>query len=540
MSTIKWNVIFYTSNTIYNSFVDILNYLNIQTRHEIRKLDYLAIQYNKRKENELFLFDIESLKNIQINEYLPKNKYIILFNTKISSESEVSNNLLYDVIKNAYMLWYYDDTENTNNTIINSLFYCTSSCKIINAPSFKRCNKMTDILIQCEMTKRNNNIIMCLGQYFNVKWCKPDKISYYISDVKIVLYLLGENHSEKSFQDNDNILFQMSHILQYNNCCVIKEDNGLLFQDYFSYLKNNTYFQLCNMIQDNNKSMEHLIIHINSLLNKFSNTTNLLNLDAFEKTFQLTPKYNSVNMYNFALQYQYSDSVQLLDDYNNKKDNAQYFPYYEKYIKYTKSNNKIKHTFNNNTNTNNCVFCVFDRHPHSEMILYNTIKMFHDQGYNWNHIIICGSHNVNYITIICSNIKQYFDNINIQIKQLDIFSGELQNINRTFYLTEFWSLIPGELIFLYNNKFDNWNLNINDIIEFSFVTDKIINEPNYSLRRKSHMIDILNKYPISSIQFDYNSILDFMGQHKFTLPPETVYFSNVYLQKQYGSIRFKN
>ena len=136
---------------------------------------------------------------------------------------------------------------------------------------------MTDILIQCEMTKRNNSIIMCLGQYFNVKWCKPDKISYYISDVKIVLYLLGENHSEKSFQDNDNILFQMSHILQYNNCCVIKEDKGLLFQDYFSYLKNNTYFQLCNIIEDNNKSMKHLVIHINSLLNKFSNTTNLLN-----------------------------------------------------------------------------------------------------------------------------------------------------------------------------------------------------------------------------------------------------------------------
>ena len=90
--------------------------------------------------------------------------------------------------------------------------------------------------------------------------------------------------------------------------------------------------------------------------------------------------------------------------------------------------------------------------------------MFYDQGYNWNHIIICGSHNVNYITIICNNIKQYFDNINIQIKQLDIFSGELQNINRTFYLTEFWKLIPGELIFLYNNKFDNWNLNINDIL----------------------------------------------------------------------------
>ena len=194
MSTIKWNVIFYTSNTIYNSFVDILNYLNIQTRHEIRKLDYLAIQHNKRRENELFLFDIESVKNIPINELLPKNKYIILFNTKISSESEVSNNLLYDVIKNAYMLWYYDDTDNTNNTIINSLFYYTSSCKIVNAPSFKRCNKMTDILIQCEMTKRNNSIIMCLGQYFNVKWCKPDKISYYISDVKIVLYLLGEKN----------------------------------------------------------------------------------------------------------------------------------------------------------------------------------------------------------------------------------------------------------------------------------------------------------------------------------------------------------
>ena len=244
-------------------------------------------------------------------------------------------------------------------------------------------------------------------------------------------------------------------------------------------------------------------------------------------------------MYNFALQYQYSDSVQLLDDYDNKKDNAQYYPYYEKYIKYTKSNNKIKRTFNN-TNTNNCVFCLFDRHPHNEMTLYNTIKMFYDQGYNWNHIIICGSHNVNYITIICNNIKQYFDNINIQIKQLDIFSGELQNINRTFYLTEFWKLIPGELIFLYNNKFDNWNLNINDIIEFSFVTDKIINEPKYSLRRKSHMIDILNKYPISSVQFDYSTILDFMGEHKFTLPPETVYFSNVYLQKQYGSIRFKN
>ena len=79
----------------------------------------------------------------------------------------------------------------------------------------------------------------------------------------------------------------MSHILQYNNCCVIKEDNGLLFQDYFSYLKNNTYFKLCNIIEDNNKSMKHLVIHINSLLNKFSNTTNLLNLEAFYYLYEV-------------------------------------------------------------------------------------------------------------------------------------------------------------------------------------------------------------------------------------------------------------
>lgn len=540
MSEINWNVVFYTSHTIYNSFLDILNFLNIQTRRELHKLDYLAIQCNKRKEYEIFLFDIETLKNTPIIEYLPKNKYIILFNTKISNESEVSNIPLYNVIKNAYMLWYYDDTDNTNHTIINSLFHCTSACKIINAPSFRRCNKMTDILFQCEMTERNNNIIMCLGQYFNVKWCKHDRISHYISDSKIVLYLLGQNHSEKSLQDNDNMLYQMAHVLHSNNCCVIKEDNGVLFKDYFNYLKQNTYFQLCNVIEDkNSKSMEHLVLHINSLLSKFSNITNLLNLEAFEKTFQMTHKYNSINMYNFASQYQYSDSVQLLEDFDDKKNNARYFPYYEKYIQYTKLNNKMNNTLSVN-NRNNCVFCVFDRHPHSEMILHNTIKMFHNQGYNWNHIIICGSHNVNYVRIIYKKIKQYFDDINIEIKQLDIFSGERETINNIFYLTEFWNLIPGELIFLYNSRFDDWNLNINDVIDFNFVTDKAILEPKYSMRRKSHMIDILHKYPISSIQFDYSVILDFMGQYKFTLPPETVYFSGVYLQKQYGNIRFKN
>ena len=168
------------------------------------------------------------------------------------------------------------------------------------------------------------------------------------------------------------------------------------------------------------------------------------------------------------------------------------------------------------------------------------VEMFHNQGYYWNHVIICGSHNVSYIKNICNNIESYFENINFKIQQLDIFSNELQFVNKAMYMKELWDSIPGEIIFLYNSKFNKWNLILDDIMNIDLVIDSNTVEPSFSLRRKSHMINILENYTINAVNYDYTLFMDFIEKHKMSLPPECIYFSNIYLQKQYGSIRFKN
>lgn len=543
MSNCNWEVTFYTKPTIYNQFSDILNYLNIKTYYKENKINYLEIQHNKRKEHELLLFDCDTLINTKLNEYLPKNKYIVLYDKTDIEEIEIKNNDFYELLKNSLTIWYYKG--NKSNNIFKSIFNHTPSYEIINTPVYKRVNKKIDILVQCKMSSRNRTIISCLGQFFNIIWCPTNNVHEYLKDTKIILYLLDESEKE-STNNKSNIeqLFQIANILKGNNLCVIKEDNNSNnFSDMYNYLRQNHYFQICNLIDLNNKtSSSELIQFLNGIIQKFSNTLGILNLEVFEKTFKLTPKYNANDIYIFGLNYNYTDSVILLEDYDKKQNNASFFQYYMNYIKYIKdykNNTKDKLKIKSN-NVNSCVFVSFERYPHIQHIIHNMVEMFHNQGYYWNHVIICGSHNVSYIKNICNNIESYFENINFQIQQLDIFSNELQFVNKAMYMKELWNSIPGEIIFLYNSKFNKWNLILDDIMNIDLVIDSNTVEPSFSLRRKSHMINILENYTINAVNYDYTLFMDFIEKHKMSLPPECIYFSNIYLQKQYGSIRFKN
>ena len=534
MSDIYNHVIFYTTQEIYNRFTDIFIYLGINSTHECKRLDYLAIQHNKRKSNELMFFDIDTISNTIMSEYLPKQKYIILINKINLDVNDIKDSLLFDVIKNAYTIWYYNDCDKNNKNnknIISDLFTHTKHYQIQNAPAYKRVNKTIDILVLCELSKRNYEIIASLGQFFNIRWCTNDQVLDYLEYSKIVLYLFSPSDKRPPFY--------LNNILSKNKCFVIKEDNSNNFPNYYSFLQKHYSFVKHSLVDhNNNEYMIKFIQYIYSITLKFTNISNLLNLEVFQETFHLPSKYNAVKMHNFANDYQYTDCVEFLKDFDKNANNATYYSYYESYRQYMKENKSKIHLKNNNTNST--VFVAIEHFPHMEMILYNVIMMFYKQGYHWNHTVICGRHNIKYIQVICDKLKSCFENINVKIIQLDTFETKLSSINDIFYQKEIWKSMPGEILFLYTSKFNNWDLQLESIIDINFVSDKNVLEPTFSLRKMSHMIDIIDKYPIDTVEFDYNTILPFMAKHKMTFPPETSFFSNIYLQNQYGRIRFKN
>lgn len=175
---------------------------------------------------------------------------------------------------------------------------------------------------------------------------------------------------------------------------------------------------------------------------------------------------------------------------------------------------------------NEAVLIEFRKFPHTEFLIRNTIFKLNNK---WCHTVICGNKNYNLMKKICQKISPSIKIIKTDYDNLipSEYSKFLTSIN-------FWNLLKGEKILIYQEDSIIFNDNINDFLHFDFIgapfpksendTPNSVGNGGLSLRTNSIMKKIINTVSVDDTIFE-DSTLSYMILTNSYFPPEDIYFS---------------
>ena len=172
------------------------------------------------------------------------------------------------------------------------------------------------------------------------------------------------------------------------------------------------------------------------------------------------------------------------------------------------------------------VLIEFREFPHVEFVLRNAIQKI---GSNWSFSIICGNNNFDLMKTIASSISNKIKIIKCNIDNLNV------NLYNKFLTSKnFWNLLSGEKILLFQEDSLIFNDNINQFISYDYIgapfpkhqndTPNKVGNGGFSLRSKSVMLKIINSISPENTTINSNT-KDYMEKNNLTFIPEDIYFS---------------
>lgn len=164
--------------------------------------------------------------------------------------------------------------------------------------------------------------------------------------------------------------------------------------------------------------------------------------------------------------------------------------------------------------------------PHLEFIIRNNILKL---GSNWCHTVICGNLNYGHMISLCENISP-----KIRVIRTPPDNLEPSNYSKMLSELDFWNLLNGKKILIYQEDSILFKNNINDFIYFDYIgapwetntndNKSGVGNGGISLRTKSVMIKIINSISIQDTKYN-SSTWSYMENTKSFVPPEDVYFT---------------
>jgi len=183
------------------------------------------------------------------------------------------------------------------------------------------------------------------------------------------------------------------------------------------------------------------------------------------------------------------------------------------------------------------VLIEFRIFPHLEFIIRNTI---HKLGNKWSHTIICGNINYEFINNLCKEI-----NTNIKIIKLDHDNLSVNEYSNFLCTIEFWELLKGDKILIYQEDSCIFKKNIEDFIYWDYIGAPFIKKSGnnnndvgnggFSLRTRKIMIDVIKTIELQDTILN-SRIMNHMKISRLEYCPEDVYFSKNMLDFKIGLV----
>jgi hypothetical protein len=164
--------------------------------------------------------------------------------------------------------------------------------------------------------------------------------------------------------------------------------------------------------------------------------------------------------------------------------------------------------------------------PHTEFLIRNTIIKL---GEKWCHTIVCGNFNYNFMIDLCYKISPKINIIKTNFNNL--LPSEY---NLLLSSLDFWNLLKGKKILIYQEDSIIFKKNINDFLFWDYIgapwplhqndNKSCVGNGGISLRTREVMIKIINTINIKNTVFN-SSTLKYITNSKLICPPEDVYFT---------------
>jgi len=164
--------------------------------------------------------------------------------------------------------------------------------------------------------------------------------------------------------------------------------------------------------------------------------------------------------------------------------------------------------------------------PHVEFIIRNNIIKL---GSEWSFTVICGNLNYDFMLNLCKSIS-----LNIKVIKMNHDNLTPSDYSLVLSSLEFWNLLIGEKIIIYQDDSIIFKNNVNDFINWDYIgapfykhnntTPNSVGNGGFSLRTKQCMIDVINKININDTIMA-QSVIKYMLRTNSTVNPEDIYFS---------------
>jgi hypothetical protein len=187
------------------------------------------------------------------------------------------------------------------------------------------------------------------------------------------------------------------------------------------------------------------------------------------------------------------------------------------------------------------VLVEFRCFPHLEFLIRNTIIKL---GEKWSHTIICGNINKEFIKKMVNKISP-----NIKVIETNYNNITPSEYSKLLASNEFWDLIYGEKILIYQEDSIIFKKNITDFLHWDYIgapwpensnnNNNNVGNGGLSLRSKSIMKKIIRKISIEKTVFNQSTI-EYIQNTNSTIPPEDVYFSKNMEDLQIGKLADRN
>ena len=215
--------------------------------------------------------------------------------------------------------------------------------------------------------------------------------------------------------------------------------------------------------------------------------------------------------------------IYKVDENNLFNNNHMFFRYLcHKQIKNIRNIEIPDFPINSNYET---VLIEFRKFPHVEFLIRNTILKLDNK---WSHTIICGNNNYKMMQKIVKKISS-----NIKIIKTDYDNLKPSDYSKFLTSIDFWDLLYGEKILIYQEDSILFNDNIHDFLEFDFIgapfpklendTPNSVGNGGLSIRTKSIMKEIIKTISVDDTIFE-DSTYTYMNITNSYFPPEDVYF----------------
>lgn len=186
--------------------------------------------------------------------------------------------------------------------------------------------------------------------------------------------------------------------------------------------------------------------------------------------------------------------------------------------------------------------------PHIEYIMRKVVHLLDNQ---WCHCVVCTDDNFQYIEDLCGDIHTNIQVLNAsRFDWIDVTNFNQNTYNNIMLSPEFWHLLCGEKILVYQQDVDINHGGIDEFLHYDYIgapwpehqddNNLGVGNGGFSLRTKQAMLECLSKIKPIDLQLN-DSTLKYMNglrylQKPLDCPPEDVYYSKTMIEYGLGKV----